>query len=247
MDPVHETDEACPIVPPLLPSGPRRAAFTLVELLTVLGILAVLAALWFPLSRNARQRAGAALCVTQLRGIGVAVHLFSQQNDGVLPPAQRLNGRGLWLSAGALSSDDQAQLCYYFREVIGDATPKGQLVKSFACPTVKRRANGTWPLMYALNRRVGGTGGKPPFGFYGGQQSFESPQSLNQVLELAQRDPDPVKDQRWFLQEADQTGGLSAPWDAASFPERPAHGDRRHRLFLDGHVESLTLNQSDIR
>jgi general secretion pathway protein G len=67
----------------------RRAsrAFTLVELLTVIGIIAVLAAILFPVFATARAKARQTTCVSNLKQIGLAVQMYAQDYDGQLPYA----------------------------------------------------------------------------------------------------------------------------------------------------------------
>lgn len=63
----------------------RRRGFTLVELLVVITILAVLAALLLPAIANARQRADRAACASNLRQQILAVNAYAADNDGYLP------------------------------------------------------------------------------------------------------------------------------------------------------------------
>src|SRR4051794_18456880 len=60
----------------------RRSAlgFTLLELLVVLGIVAVLAAVIFPLSSQLQSRAQRVQCSANLRSLYIATELFVQQN-----------------------------------------------------------------------------------------------------------------------------------------------------------------------
>ena len=70
------------------PSGsarPHRAGFTLVELLVVMAILALLAALVMTGAGRAMRRARQAQCLSNLRQMGAAVQLFAEDRDGVLP------------------------------------------------------------------------------------------------------------------------------------------------------------------
>ena len=62
-----------------------RSGFTLIELLVVLGIVSLLAALLFPVFVQARAKARQSVCASNLHQIGLAVSLYSQDNDDLLP------------------------------------------------------------------------------------------------------------------------------------------------------------------
>lgn len=64
---------------------PRRAAFTLIELLTVMGIIAILAAILFPVFASARGKAREIACVSNLRQIGLAIRMYAQDHDEIYP------------------------------------------------------------------------------------------------------------------------------------------------------------------
>jgi prepilin-type N-terminal cleavage/methylation domain-containing protein/prepilin-type processing-associated H-X9-DG protein len=62
-----------------------RAGFTLIELLVVIGIIAVLIGILLPTLRRARQSAATAACLSNLRQIGMAFHIYANENNGWLP------------------------------------------------------------------------------------------------------------------------------------------------------------------
>jgi prepilin-type N-terminal cleavage/methylation domain-containing protein/prepilin-type processing-associated H-X9-DG protein len=64
---------------------PRRTtAFTLVEVLVVIAIVAMLAAILLPSLGRARKKAHATECVNNLRQLGYAVHMYWDDNEGAL-------------------------------------------------------------------------------------------------------------------------------------------------------------------
>jgi len=68
--------------------------FTLIELLVVIAIIAILAAILFPVFAQAREAARAASCKSNLKQIGNAVHMYSQDYDETLPNSGSSGGSG---------------------------------------------------------------------------------------------------------------------------------------------------------
>lgn len=63
----------------------KRHAFTLVELLVVIGIIAVLVAMLLPALSKARDQANTVACMSNLRQMGIALHSYVNSNKGMLP------------------------------------------------------------------------------------------------------------------------------------------------------------------
>ncbi len=69
------------------PDG-RRAGFTLVELLVVIGVMAILISLLLPAVSRARQQANCVVCQSNMRQIGMSLLSYADQHDGWLYPSQ---------------------------------------------------------------------------------------------------------------------------------------------------------------
>jgi prepilin-type N-terminal cleavage/methylation domain-containing protein/prepilin-type processing-associated H-X9-DG protein len=104
---------------------PPNRGFTLIELLVVIAIIAILAALLIPTLSTAKARGWSIRCMSNLKQIGVAASVYSQDNEDCLPVSAHQGNS--WV----------ASLLYY-----AGAT------NIYRCPKDK---NQTRPYSYAIN------------------------------------------------------------------------------------------------
>jgi prepilin-type N-terminal cleavage/methylation domain-containing protein/prepilin-type processing-associated H-X9-DG protein len=74
----------------------KRHAFTLVELLVVIGIIAILMSVLLPTLASARKAANTVKCQANLRSIAQAMQLYVQSNKGYLPGSAVTTGAHLF-------------------------------------------------------------------------------------------------------------------------------------------------------
>lgn len=63
----------------------RNQAFTLIELLVVIALIAILAALLLPALTTAKEKGKRAVCLANLRQVGLATITYAQDNEGRIP------------------------------------------------------------------------------------------------------------------------------------------------------------------
>ena len=63
----------------------KKSAFTLLELLIVVAIIAILAAILFPVFSRARENARKASCISNLHQIGLGIAMYRGDYDGINP------------------------------------------------------------------------------------------------------------------------------------------------------------------
>jgi prepilin-type N-terminal cleavage/methylation domain-containing protein/prepilin-type processing-associated H-X9-DG protein len=135
-------------------TGPqrRRLAFTLVELLVVIGVIAVLVAILLPTLTKAREQARRVACGSQLRQFGIAIYCYAHDNHGWLP-----------IATGAPAGCDNDVLEYPF--TIGANTYVNNLTdlypryignkKLFLCPSFQAREDPNYYFWYGWIDKAG--------------------------------------------------------------------------------------------
>src|SRR5216684_5342578 len=88
--------------------------FTLVELLIVIGIIAILAALLLPVLSKAKGRAQAVACLNNGKQIMLAIHLYAGDSNDWLPPNDNFVP-GDWVS-GNVATSDATNIAYLIDE-----------------------------------------------------------------------------------------------------------------------------------
>src|SRR5688500_10059107 len=106
---------------------PGRNAFSLVELIVVIGIIALLVAMLMPALSRARETAKTIQCASQLRQVGQSLEMYASGNRWYLPPWS-----GWHVVGGDGTGDDQSGLGWTELLVRYGAPPTSPL---YNCPS----------------------------------------------------------------------------------------------------------------
>lgn len=95
-----------------------QSGFTLVELLVVIGIIALLIAILLPALSRARESANLLKCMATLRSMGQAAHLHAAEHQGFMPLA---GAQATYPMAAGVNDALEKKYTYYFDESTTDA------------------------------------------------------------------------------------------------------------------------------
>ena len=140
-------------------------AFSLLEMLVTIALLVVVAAILAPVIGQAREASRSALCMANLEDQGVLVSLYTYDNDGHLPPWDRISARPTGLPKRLfydqiLEETVQSIKPRDFEKASWLTVSSSGPVGIFTCPSV-RTAAGTRPLVYAPLERPEADNGPP--------------------------------------------------------------------------------------
>jgi prepilin-type N-terminal cleavage/methylation domain-containing protein/prepilin-type processing-associated H-X9-DG protein len=135
-----------------------KRGFTLIELLVVIAVIAVLAAILFPVFAKARERARQMPCLNNQRQLATSLHLYAQDHDQTFPAAAAwvgdlAGGYGVqgkvWDCPSTRRQGSQQQADYLF-SILAAERSTAELDPAYAVLTVDGdHAATTTPLTYA--------------------------------------------------------------------------------------------------
>jgi len=243
-----------------LRKSPARHAFTLIELLVVIAIIAILAGMLLPALANAKQKAHAIACLSNMRQIGLASTLYYGDNGEQLVQLAKDN-TGNPIPAGLmLPPPVGGQNAITWPDIL---RPAMQNPKAFNCPVLKTPpfpgTSNTWGIginFNSLSRYLdnpAGRNGVPPKVRVDEIRQPSDTVYFTDIAAVLNANSTPPDD--WVVatitpsvQAWDnllfRTPENTTSWTSTTLPYRPfnRHTRRCNMSFVDGHAESKPVS-----
>lgn len=202
-----------------------RQHFTLIELLTVISIIAILAALLLPALNRAREKARESSCKNNLKQIGLLVSFYNGDNDGY-NIIGNFDGILLWWNyADAYLRNKTAS------EIVSD----GFASPIMRCPTQKYDDGYALNLpkpgsSYSYNTHVSNSRGWPTF------SKINHVKNVSTRMLIGDGYLGPGKTYIDYTWGWDKTGGIGSS-TVTIYRMQTLHSRGANYLWMDGHVE----------
>ena len=206
---------------------PRRAAFTLLELMVVIAVIAILAGLLLPVFNKIGLMGQSTKTISNLRQIGVAIDLYEKDNNNFIPAVNTQQTDG--------GTFNWANLLDYYH-YLNDGITKYVNGQRTDLPSLQTMYNPTTRLLYPKATNSGGYGlnGFTTLATYNAGDPNATPRMSLTTLKLPARTV--------LVADANYQGnfnwGLLDSPDGQLFPSTFCSG-KAHYLFCDGHVEFI--------
>ncbi len=224
--------------------------FTIIELLVVIGIIAVLIAILLPTVQRAMEQARSLRCASNMRQIGLMITMYSTQNNGILPLGRYAGvgngGFGSWKAflaqGGFVKSQYEISLSSegFSRIAATNSTATRGLSPRLYCSSFLTGKGQFETYMYpSAADEINGGPSWLPVG--GGTKATSAPwqyrwakistfrNSSNKLMLLENGATNNYDVWSWYRAEAGPTGSRTVNW--------LAHRTGANYLFVDGHVE----------
>ena len=236
---------------PQTPGCDGARAFTLLELLIVIAIMAILAALLLPALNGARERGRGTYCLNNMRELGLGLQIYADDHDDALPYNMGADGIHKTVAAGeylnwandVMSWELDSENTNTVLLAIGGLGPYvGGVPKVFKCPSdnvlsaVQKKAGWTERVRtYSMNAMLGNAGtfmknavntNNPGYRQFLRMSDVPEP---SRIFAFVEEHPDSVDD-GYFLNKFYSHEWIDLP---ASY-----HNGAANFAYADGHAEA---------